>query len=119
MKIMSLVPALAFLTSLFALTGCQTAAAPYEQSVLVEAGFQPVLPETISERDAYQALPANKVERTNAPGRQVYAYRAKDATYVGGESEYKRYQDLIQKKGKERSDNLVMQMNQDALHGFH
>ena len=67
MKIISLLPALAIFAGSLALTSCQTAA-PYEQSVLVEAGFQPVLPETISERDAYQALPANKVERTTAPG---------------------------------------------------
>jgi hypothetical protein len=118
MKIISLLPALAIFAGSLALTSCQTAA-PYEQSVLVEAGFQPVLPETISERDAYQALPANKVERTTAPGRSVYAYRAKDATYIGGESEYKRYQDLLQKKGRERADNVAMQMNQDALHALH
>ena len=119
MKIISLVPALAFLTGVFAFTGCQTAAPSYEQSALVEAGFQPVLPETVSERKAYEALPANKVERTDAPGRSVYAYRTKEATYIGGDPEYKRYQALVQKKGREQADNLAMQTNPDAVHGLH
>lgn len=121
MKTLSLVSAASLLAGLLALTGCGTAAAPYEQSVLVEAGFQPVLPETITERKAYEALPANQIASTDAPGRKVYAYRNKseNVTYVGGEAEYKRYQDLLQSKGRERADNLAMQMNQDALHGFH
>src|SRR3569623_919288 len=114
MKITSLFPVLAYLAGAFAFSSCQTAAPSSEQSALVEAGFQPVVPETLSEKKAYEALPSNKVERTDAPGRSVYAYRAKDATYIGGESEYKRYQDLTQIKGRQQADNLAMQPSQDA-----
>lgn len=93
---------------------------PYKESVLVEAGFQPVMPQTVSERNAYAALPAYEVERTNAPGHPVYAYRneSKDVTYIGGDAEYQRYQQLLQKKGADRADRLAMQMNQDSLHMF-
>lgn len=103
-----------------AVSGCESMT-PYEQSVLVDAGFRAVVPETVSERNAYAALTPNKVERTNAPGHPVYAYhnKSEDVTYVGGEAEYKRYQQLIQERGKERVDRLNAQINQDALHMGH
>lgn len=102
---------------IFNSAGCENIT-PYEESVLVDAGFHPVIPETVSERNAYTALPPYKVQRTDAPGHTVYAYhnKSKDVTYIGGEAEYKRYQQLIQERGKERSDRLNAQMNQDALH---
>ena len=104
----------------FGFTGCESVT-PYEESVLVDAGFHPAIPETLSERNAYTALPPYKVQHTDAPGHPVYAYynKSKDVTYVGGDAEYKRYQQLIQERGKERSDRLNAQMNQDALHMGH
>jgi hypothetical protein len=116
----TLVLAFAAMWSTFSFTGC-AAVNPYEESVVVDAGFHQVIPETVSERNAYNALPPYQVQRTDAPGHTVYAYhnKSKDVTYIGGEAEYKRYQQLIQQRGKERSDQLTAQMNQDALHMMH
>jgi len=101
----------------FVVTGCENVP-PYEESVLVDAGFHQVIPETVSERNAYAALPPYKVERTNAPGRPVYAYhdKTKDVTYIGDDAQYKKYEQLLQERGKERVDRLNAQINQDAMH---
>jgi hypothetical protein len=90
---------------------------PYEESVLIEAGFSPV---STSMSAAYAALPAYKVLPIHGPNDADYAYRneAKGLTYLGSKAEYQRYQELIQQKGAERIDRVNRQMNQDSLHGF-
>jgi hypothetical protein len=95
----TLTAALAMLCGMAAFTGCASAP-PHDETALVQAGFHTVLPETVTERDAYAALTPYTIQRTDAPGHPVYAYHDKgqDVTYIGEEAEFKRYQALTKQK---------------------
>jgi hypothetical protein len=99
MKITTVLTAL-LIPGMAALTGCASAP-PQEETALIQAGFHTVLPETVTERNAYEALPPYTVQRTEAPGRPVYAYfdKGQKVTYVGEAADYKRYKTLTQQKG--------------------
>jgi hypothetical protein len=89
----------ALLAGILSMASCASAP-PQEETALIQAGFHTVLPETVSERNAYEALPPYTVQRTEAPGRPVYAYydKGQKVTYVGEAADYKRYKAFSQQK---------------------
>jgi hypothetical protein len=103
------------------LASCASAP-PHDETALIQAGFHPVLPETVTERNAYAALPPYTIQRTTAPERPVYAYRdeSQNITYICEEADYKRYQKLTQKKGGvDHPEMLTAQANVDAPRSIH
>jgi hypothetical protein len=117
MKITTVFAALMIL-GIAAFTGCASAP-PQDEAVLIQAGFHTVLPETITERNAYDGLPPYTVQRTEAPGHPVYAYHDKgqNVTYIGDEAEYKRYRVLTkQKTPEDHSEILTAQASVKTSH---
>jgi len=66
------------------------------KSLLSAAGFRVRTPHTAKQQELYAALPSNKVERAIVKGKVFYVFKDEKAgvTYVGGEPEHRRYQQL-------------------------
>jgi hypothetical protein len=66
------------------------------KSLLGSAGFRAQTPQTKAQQEIYAALPNNRVEHTTVKGKGYYVFKdqAAGVVYVGGQSEYQRYQQL-------------------------
>ena len=66
------------------------------QSLLSAAGFHTRTPQTAKQKEAYAALPSNKLERGTAKGKAFYIFKDDKAgvVYVGREPEHQRYLQL-------------------------
>ena len=76
--------------------GCASMEPNKTTSLLSEAGFRVRTPQTAKQKELYAALPSNKLERTTVKGKVFYVFKDEKAgvKYVGGEPEYRRYQQL-------------------------
>src|ERR1700745_1040278 len=70
------------------------------KSLLSAAGFRVRTPHTAKQQELYAALPSNKVERAIVKGKVFYVFKDEKAgvTYVGGEPEHRRYQELCMQR---------------------
>ena len=66
------------------------------KSLLSAAGFRVHTPQNAKQKELYDALPSNKVERGTVKGKVFYVFKDEKAgvAYVGGEPEHRRYQQL-------------------------
>ena len=76
--------------------GCATMQTDNTKSLLSQAGFRALTPQTAKQKEEYAALPSNKVEHATVKGKSFYVFKDEKAgvAYVGGESEHRRYQQL-------------------------
>jgi hypothetical protein len=67
------------------------------KNLLAAAGFHTQKPETPSEREIYNRMPAHTLEGGLIRGTQLYTYKypSEGAVYVGGENEYQQYAHLL------------------------
>ena len=65
-------------------------------SLLSAAGFRMHTPQNAKQKELYAAFPSNKLERGAVKGKVFYVFKDEKAgvEYVGGKSEYRRYQQL-------------------------
>ena len=70
------------------------------KSLLSQAGFRVRTPETAKQKEDYEALPSNKVERATVKGKVFYVFKDEKAgvAYVGGEAQHQRYLQLSQQQ---------------------
>lgn len=103
------------------ISGCASSDAKNQESMLTAAGFRVRTPETAQQKAVYDAAPAYKLQRGDANGKIFYLYKdeKQGIAYVGGETEYQRYQQLaIQQKIAE--DNYqAAQLNNQAAWGWY
>jgi len=69
------------------------------RGLLTAAGFHTVKPETPEQRGIFSQMPDYTLEGGIISGKQLYSYKdpAKDAVYVGGETEFQQYGVLLAK----------------------
>jgi hypothetical protein len=92
-----------------------------QESLLSAAGFRARTPETAKQKELYAAVPAYKVQRASVDGKIFYAYKdeAKGVAYVGGEAEYRRYQQLAVQQRIARDNYEAAQMNRQMAWGWY
>jgi hypothetical protein len=85
------------------------------KSLLTAAGFQAKTPQTEKQKEIYNGLPPNKIERGEWKGKVFYAYKDEKAgvAYVGHEAEYQRYKQLCQQQ--KMSQDFYMSENMDRI----
>jgi hypothetical protein len=98
--------------ALIGLAGCASLDAPNQKSLLTAAGFRVRTPETARQRELYTAAPAYKVQRLTVKGKTYYAYKdeKQGVAYVGGETEYQRYQQLAIQQRIARDQYMAAEM---------
>jgi hypothetical protein len=76
--------------------GCATMETDNTKSLLSQAGFRTLTPQTAKQKEEYAALPSNKVEHATVKGKSFYVFKDEKAgvAYVAGESAHQRYQQL-------------------------
>jgi hypothetical protein len=101
--------------------GCASYDAANQESMLVASGFRERVPETARQRELYAAAPAYQVQRVSANGKVFYAYKdeSKGVAYVGGETEYQRYQQMAVEQRIATSYYRAAEMNRDAAMGWY
>lgn len=109
------------LTIAAVLTGCASMSASSTEPLLSAAGFRVRTPETAAQKEIYAALPPYKVQRGNYQGRVFYAYKneKEGVAYVGGETEYQKYQQLAIERRIARDQYEAAQMNQMMAHRWY
>ena len=83
------------------LAGCAEMEATNTKSLLTSAGFHTLTPQTPLQKEIYEHLTPNKVEKVSTKGKTVYVFKDEKAgvAYVGHEMEYQHYRNLcIQQK---------------------
>lgn len=92
--------AIALLLLLMAfLTGCATVESGSAEDQLLAAGFQVRTPQNPEQQRIYDNLPAYEMKRGYVQGRLAYGYKdpRKGIVYVGGETQYAKYREIIGK----------------------
>jgi len=95
-------------------TGCASMNASSTEPLLSAAGFRVRTPQTTAQKEIYAALPPYKVQRGSYHGKIFYAYKNEQqgVAYVGGETEYQKYQQLAVQRRIAREQYEAAQMNQ-------
>ena len=104
-----------------ALSGCASSDAKNQESLLSAAGFRVRTPETPQQKEVYTAAPAYKLQRGEANGKIFYLYKdeKQGIAYVGGETEYQRYQQLAVQQKIARDNYEAAQLNNQAALGWY
>src|SRR5215470_19389188 len=78
------------------LSGCAEMGSSNTKSQLSAAGFHVRTPQTPTQKEVYNALPAYHVQRVTRGDKVLYVYKDEGAgvAYVGREPEYQRYKEL-------------------------
>ena len=82
--------------ALLFLSGCAEMGSSNTKSQLSAAGFHVRTPQTPTQKEVYNALPAYQVQRVTRGDKVLYVYKDEGAgvAYVGREPEYQRYKEL-------------------------
>lgn len=96
------------------LSGCASMGAASTEPLLSAAGFRVKTPENARQREIYAELPPYKLQRGSYQGRIFYAYKdeKQGVAYVGGETEYQKYQELAIQRRIARENYEAAQMNE-------
>jgi hypothetical protein len=107
--------------ALLFMAGCASMDASNQESLLTAAGFKVRTPETPKQKELFAAAPSYKVERITYNGKTFYAYKQekKGIAYIGGETEYQKYQQLAIQQRIARDNYEAAQMQRDAAVGWY
>jgi len=91
------------------------------KSLLRDAGFHSLTPETDRQKEIYAALPANTVERAIVKGKVFYVFKDEKAgvAYVGHEPEYQRYRQLAVQQKIAQEYYMAVQMDRMTAHRWY
>ena len=94
-------------------TGCATMETDSTKSLLSTAGFRVRTPQTADQKELYAALSNNKIEDAKVKGKVFYVFKDEKAgvAYVGGEPEYRRYQQLCMQQHVTQAPEEQMNYN--------
>ncbi len=106
---------------LLGFSGCASLDAANQESLLIAAGFRERTPETPTQKELFAAAPPYEVRRATVEGRSFYAYKdeKKGVAYVGGDTEYQKYQRLAIEQRIARQNYEAAEMNRDAARGWY
>jgi hypothetical protein len=122
MKIRCLVSTAAAVTCVaLSMSGCASMNASSQEPLLSASGFRVKTPENQKQREIYAALPPYKVQRGNYKGKTFYAYKdeKQGVAYVGGETEYQKYQKLSIERRIARDNYEAAQMRDDLSYRWY
>ena len=103
------------------LDSCASMDASNQRSLLSASGFRVLTPSTPRQKELFTAAESYKVLRANKDGQVFYAYKdeKQGVAYVGGESEYQRYQQLAVQQNIANQNMMAAQMQRDAAFGWY
>jgi hypothetical protein len=121
MKHTALVTLAACAAAAFTLTQCASMDASNQRSLLSASGFRVLTPSTARQKEVYATVESYKVFRGERDGKVFYAYKDEKngVAYVGGESEYQRYQRLLVEQNIANQNMMAAQMQRDAAFGWY
>jgi hypothetical protein len=105
-----------FLVVLSLAAGCSGQKSPNPRTVeseLMSAGFRAVTPDTPEKKELVRRLPSRRLTERMHEGKRYYYFADSDGcgcVYVGGETAYRRYDELAQARDNVRSDNADSKM---------
>src|SRR5262249_3491889 len=107
--------------ALAALSGCAPWGSSKQESMLLAAGFRPRLPETPRQRELYDKVASFKLLHGTLNGQSVYAYKDhwKGLAFVGGPTDYRRYQELSYQEEKGHVDYVTEEMSAQMASGWY
>lgn len=117
-KIILLLAALAVATGL---SGCASLGASNTRSLLTAAGFKERTPETAKQKELYAAAEPYKLQRINAKGKTLYAYKDEKAgtALIGDESNYQQYEKLAVQQRIAQEQYQAAEMRREAAYGWY
>jgi hypothetical protein len=101
--------------------GCASTEVPDQKPLLSAAGFRTATPQTAQQHQTYAALPSYKVQRAVVDDKVFYVYKdeKQGLAYIGGESEYQRYQQLAIQKHIANDYYQAAQLNNQSAMGWY
>jgi hypothetical protein len=104
-----------------ALDGCASLDASNQKSLLSASGFRARTPETARQKELYAAVPSYKVQRLSVKGKVYYVYKheKEGVAYVGGETEYQRYQQLALEQRIAQEQSMAAEMQREMALGWY
>ncbi len=98
------------------LAGCASFGSGDTESLLSAAGFRTRTPTTEKQKAIFSSMTPFKLERRNYQGKVLYTYAdpKQNLVYIGGETEYQRFQQLGLQQQIAMANLSAAQMNQDA-----
>ncbi len=108
------------LLALMLFSGCASTGASNHESLLSAAGFREKTPQTAKQRELYAEAPAYHVQHFNFKGHSVYVYKdeGKGVVWIGGETEYQRYQQLALRQRVAQENYVAAEMNAEMATGW-
>ena len=98
---------------LAAFYGCAPLGVGKQESLLTAAGFRVRTPRTPQQQELYASVPSYKLLHGTLNGQSVYGYkdRWKGVAYIGGPTDYHRYQELSYQERQGRIDYVKEEMS--------
>ena len=112
---------LSALTVMVALSGCAPWGSSKQESMLTAAGFRERHPETPYQQKLYDQAASYRLLHGVINGQSVYAYKDshKGFAYVGGPTDFHRYQELSYQEQKGRVDYVQEEMSTQMASGWY
>jgi hypothetical protein len=103
------------------LSSCAPWGATKQETMLLAAGFRPRTPETPRQQELYDNAPSYKLLHGRISGQSVFAYkdRSKGLAYVGGPTDYHRYQELAYQEHRGQTDYIQEEMSTQMASGWY
>jgi hypothetical protein len=103
------------------LAGCAEVHMAETKSLLSRAKFRVLTPHTQKQKEIYAALPANKVEKALVRNMVFYVYKDEPAgvAYIGGETEYRTYQQLCRQRHTDPDFFRAVEMDPEYAHRWY
>src|SRR5689334_18588697 len=103
------------------LASCASTDASDQKSLLSAAGFRTATPQTAQQHQTYTALPSYKLQRAVVDDKVFYVYKdeKQGLAYIGGETEYQRYQQLAIQKHIANDYYQAAQLNNQTATGWY
>ena len=103
------------------LASCASTDASDQKSLLAAAGFRTATPQTAQQHQTYATLPSYKLQRAVVNDKVFYVYKdeKQGLAYIGGETEYQRYQQLAIQKHIANDYYQAAQLNNQSAMGWY
>lgn len=103
------------------LSSCASSSASYKEPMLSAAGFKVKKPETAQQISLYNQLEPYKVQRGEYKGKIFYAYKdeKQGVAYIGGETEYQKYQEIATARRIANDQRQAAEMNRNLAYGWY